>query len=120
MVPMKQLDFESLRLANLERVEDPKGFNHNINDWSLSDWMTATMGELGEAANNIKKLNRIRDGVRGNSQGELQYRENVAREIGDTAIYLDLLATRLGVRLEDCIRMVWNGKSREIGYDGEI
>lgn len=51
---------------NRERCESPEGFNHKLTDWSLSDWMTALMGELGEAANVAKKLNRIRDGIPGN------------------------------------------------------
>lgn len=76
---------------------------HNINDWSLSDWMTAVVGELGEAANLIKKLNRLEQGIQQNANSD--DRETLIKKIGfelaDTYTYLDLLAQRLGISLED-------------------
>lgn len=47
---------KSFSERNRTRCEAPDGFNHELNSWSLSDWFTATMGELGEAANLAKKL----------------------------------------------------------------
>ena len=41
---------------NRKRCESPNGFNHLLGDWSLSEWCIATVGELGEAANIVKKL----------------------------------------------------------------
>jgi len=57
------LTFAELAMKNKARCESATGFNHQISDWSLSDWMTALAGEVGEAANIIKKLNRHRDKV---------------------------------------------------------
>ncbi len=60
------LTFARFAAVNRHRSESPKGFNSPLGAWSLSDWMTATLGELGEAANVVKKLNRHRDGMPGN------------------------------------------------------
>jgi hypothetical protein len=38
-------------------------------------------------------------------------------ELGDTVIYADLLAKRLGLTLEDVVLMAFNNKSNEIGSD---
>ena len=85
---------------NLERCQSKSGFNHALSSWTLSDWMTATTGEVGEAANIIKKLNRVRDGIPGNKETEQELRDALADEIADVAIYLDLLAQAAGFDLE--------------------
>lgn len=100
-----------------ERCESPNGFNHKLTDWSLSDWMTALMGELGEAANVAKKLNRVRDGIPGNKETEAELQDKLARELADTFIYLDLTFQRIGRRLGDVVAEVFNAKSRQIGSD---
>jgi len=110
------LTFEEFSHANLARCESAQGFNHPLNGWSLSDWMTATMGELGEAANVAKKLNRIRDGVQGNKESEAELLIKFRRECGDVGVYLDLMCRRAGFSLEDAMREVFNSKSAEIGY----
>ena len=112
--------FEGFSKANRERCEAPNGFNHTLNSWSASDWMTATMGELGEAANIVKKLNRYRDGINGNKEAEAVLRAKLRREIGDVFVYLDLLAQSEGFSLEDAAAEVFNAKSAEIGYPGVI
>ena len=110
---MRFADFSE---ANRARCESPQGFKHPLQGWSLSDWMTATLGELGEAANVAKKLNRVRDGVPGNKETEAELRAKLKREIGDTFVYLDLLAQAAGFTIEDAAREVFNSKSVEIGY----
>jgi NTP pyrophosphatase (non-canonical NTP hydrolase) len=93
------------------------GFNHRLNSWSLSDWMTATLGELGEAANVAKKLNRVRDGIPGNKGlTEAQLKEMFAAELADAFIYLDLMAQSQGIDLAEAAVEKFNAKSREIGY----
>lgn len=101
---------------NRTRCESPSGFNHGLSSWSLSEWMTATMGELGEAANVIKKLNRERDGVPGNKETHEELVANLEEEIADTACYLDLLAQAAGFDLETIRDAKFAKKSREIGY----
>jgi NTP pyrophosphatase (non-canonical NTP hydrolase) len=102
--------------ANRARCESPQGFKHPLDGWSTSDWITATMGELGEAANVVKKLNRYRDGVPGNKVSEAELRDQLRKEIGDVFVYLDLMAQSLGFSIADAAAEVFNAKSAEIGY----
>jgi NTP pyrophosphatase (non-canonical NTP hydrolase) len=110
------MDFSTFSARNRARSEAPDGFNHKLSSWSLSDWFTATMGELGEAANIAKKLNRVRDGITGNKEPEAALRSALADELADTFIYLDLLAQAAGVNLEAAVIEKFNRKSEEIGY----
>jgi NTP pyrophosphatase (non-canonical NTP hydrolase) len=101
---------------NRLRCEARDGFNHPISSWSLSDWMTATLGELGEAANVAKKLNRERDGIPGNTQSKAELMEQFADELADAFIYLDLLAQSAGVDLELAVIAKFDRTSKKIGY----
>lgn len=107
---------DDFSVANRKRCESPHGFNHKLSDWSLSDWMTATLGELGEAANIAKKLNRVRDGIPGNRESESELRAALADEIADTFIYLDLLCQSQGIDLEQAVRSKFHRTSQKIGY----
>ena len=109
------MTFSEFSKTNLERCESLSGFAHPLHSWSLSDWMTATLGELGEAANVAKKLNRVRDGVPGNKQTPDELRAMLRREIADAFIYLDLMAQAAGIDLESAVRETFNAKSRELG-----
>lgn len=110
------MNFKEFSKHNKDRCESPKGFNHPLNSWSLSDWFTATMGELGEAANIAKKLNRVRDGISGNSETHEELKQKLADEIADTFIYLDILAQSEGIVLENAVIEKFNSTSKKIGY----
>lgn len=110
------MTFGEFSAANRERCEHPAGFNHPLNSLSASDWTTALVGELGEAANVIKKLNRYRDGIPGNKATEAALRSQLRKELGDTFVYLDLLCQSLGFSVADAAVEVFNSKSVEIGY----
>lgn len=105
---------------NRRRCEAPNGFNHQLNSWTGSDWMVAVFGELGEAANVLKKLNRVRDGIPGNKETLEQLQVKFARELADAYIYLDLLCQSFGIDLEDSVNFVFEAKSQEIGYNDAI
>ena len=47
------LTFNQFQKENMQRCR--QRFSH---DWSESDWITAIVGELGEAANIVKKRKR--------------------------------------------------------------
>ena len=113
------MDMNEFSKENLMRCQSPKGFNHALDSWSLSDWFTATLGELGEASNIAKKLNRVRDGIPGNSETPEQLRQNLADEIADTFIYLDLLAQSQGINLATAVRNKFDRTSEKIGYNSE-
>lgn len=114
------MDFRSFSTLNRRRCEAPNGFNHQLGDWSLSDWITACVGELGEAANIAKKLNRVRDGIRGNAETPDELKAALADEIADTFIYLDLLAQSQGFDLEAAVLDKFQRTSAKIGYDEKL
>lgn len=114
------MNFADFSVFNRRRCESPKGFNHKLGDWSLSDWMTATMGELGEAANVAKKLNRVRDGIPGNNMTTAELHAALRDEIADTFIYLDLMAQSQGIVLEDAVLDKFQRTSAKIGYDDKM
>lgn len=114
------LSFNTLREANKARLpqfKNPKGepahSEPDGSDWSLSDWMTAVAGELGEAANIIKKVNR----------GDLsldEARPLLAKEYADVATYLDILAMRTGVDLGKAVKEKFNEVSDRVGSTVKI
>lgn len=110
------ISFAAFARANRERCESTKGFNHKLSDWTSSDWMTALVGEVGEAANIVKKLNRYRDNIPGNKQTRETLAAELRKELGDVFVYLDLMAQSLGFRIEDAATEVFNAKSADIGY----
>ena len=109
----RSMTFMHFALHNLERCKN--GFNHPLNSWSTSDWFLAVLGELGEAANVAKKLNRYRDGIPGNKETKSFLEAKLKLEIGDAFIYLDLLAQSLGFSVEEAAIQAFNSKSEELG-----
>ena len=112
------LTFDELRRKNVARCESRKGFNHNLDAWSTSDWMVALVGEVGEAANIIKKLNRHRDGIALEEDPSYSFlRAELIDELGDIQIYLDLLAASSQIDLEVATWTKFNIVSDRIGSD---
>lgn len=106
------LTFAELREASLRRqtlFTNARG--ERVLDggaWSLADWVTAAAGELGEAANIVKKIRRgdfDLDAIRG----------ALADELADVAVYLDLLAEAAGIDLGEAVIRKFNRKSMELG-----
>ena len=109
------LTFERFSAINRLRCESKDGFNHALGSWSTSDWFLALLGELGEAANVAKKLNRVRDGIPGNKQSKEELEAMLRDELGDSFVYLDLLAQSLNVAIGEAAVKVFNAKSEQIG-----
>lgn len=111
------LNFQELRKANLARIPEFKNKNGDKahsdkygRDWSLGDWVTAVTGELGEAANIIKKVRR----------GDVSMdsaRKDIAKELADVQIYLDILAFQCGINLGNATIDKFNEVSVRIGVD---
>jgi NTP pyrophosphatase (non-canonical NTP hydrolase) len=78
--------------------------------------MTALVGELGEAANVLKKLSRVRDGIPGNKETSIELRQKLAEEIADTYIYMDLFCQAVGIDLEEAVESKFKATSLKIGY----
>lgn len=117
----QQLTFSRVTKVNVERCNrwhQPGG----INAWTPERWCTAMMGEAGEVANALKKLFRVEDQIANVSEPgrEIQSREQaiekIAEELADTFLYLNLLACRLGIRLEDEIVAKFNSVSERYSF----
>lgn len=82
-----KLTFDQLREANANRCEE---VFHKIDEWAPMDWGCALAGEVGELCNLLKKKY---------GRNESVPMAEVAKEIADVQIYLDLLAARLRIDL---------------------
>jgi len=109
------LSFKTLRSANLNRLPEFKNSKGELahskrdgSDWKLSAWSNAVVGELGEAANIIKKIER------GDFTLE-EKREELAKEFADVITYMDILAYRAGVDLGAAVIMKFNQVSKRTG-----
>src|SRR5690349_2856662 len=99
IVEPTELRFRDLRWADVKRLPlfknrrgEPAHSKPDGSDWSLGEWCNALTGEVGEAANIIKKIHR----------GDVTLddaRQQLADELADIQTYLDLLAFRAGIDL---------------------
>lgn len=103
---------KQLRAAQIERQ---KRWDPGIK-LDLSYLGNAAAGEMGEACNVIKKLERERMGLPG-SRASL---ENLADELADVIIYLDLIAMKCDIDLEDCVRVKFNRDSNRHGFPEKL
>jgi len=101
------LSFNTLRAANEQRIKASK-YEKCERDWTPAHWMQATLGELGELANLMKKVDR----------GDFsldEARADIAREFADVQTYLDIMALKLGIDLGAATREKFNEVSARIG-----
>jgi NTP pyrophosphatase (non-canonical NTP hydrolase) len=110
----RNLSLSALRRANVRRLplfRNAKGEIAHLqadgSDWKLSAWSNAVLGELGELANMVKKIER------GDFTLEEQ-RVDVGKEIADVLIYLDILAFRCGVDLGAAVIDKFNEVSHRV------
>lgn len=108
------LTFRMLRGANCARLplfKNGKGERAHSkpdgSDWSNAQWLQALVGEVGELANLMKKIDR-----RDFEQRRVQY--DLESELADIMIYLDLLAMRLGVDLDSAVIAKFNAVSNRV------
>jgi len=69
-------------------------------------------GEVGEALNVVKKLERERLGLPGSRSSK----EELAAELGDVLICVDLLAAEYGIDAEAAARHKFNATSAKMGF----
>lgn len=111
------LSFRTLRDANVRRLpqfRDAKGnlshANADGSDWSPAEWLQATVGELGELANLLKKVRR----------GDFTLEEkmpDIRKEFADVVIYFDILALQFGIDLGEAVREKFNEVSHRVGAE---
>jgi NTP pyrophosphatase (non-canonical NTP hydrolase) len=116
---MNQLKLADLRLANKLRLPQFKNAAGEIahsqpdgSDWSPADWMVAVVGELGEAANLMKKIRR---GDFPTDCDLLEAKEKLQKEFADVLTYLDIMAFQFGVDLGEATMNKFNEVSRRVG-----
>jgi len=117
------VDFlQKLRELNVERCE--RYFFH-LRAWNALEWAGAAAGEAGEAANVASKMRRhevLYDVGNGtyNPSEMAKYRKQLAEEVADTIIYLDLLCASQDIDLEEAIRAKFNKVSEEHGFEKQL
>lgn len=96
---------------------------NGVEDWTAERWLLAAAGELGEAANAMKKMWRLQEGISNPNNVTSEQITSVkkavdyiGKELADTLLYLNLTAVRLGINLEDKVVQVFNAKSEELGF----
>jgi NTP pyrophosphatase (non-canonical NTP hydrolase) len=109
------LTFNGLREANKARLPEfknskgePAHEKADGSDWTLGEWMNAVAGELGEAANIIKKVRR------GDMTME-EARPLLANEFADIVTYLDITAMQAGIDLGRATIHKFNQVSQRVG-----
>jgi len=104
------LTFNTLRQANVLRASRAEAYRECETKWTHAHWMQALMGEVGELANFLKKVDRGDFPIESISS-------DIANEIADIQTYLDLLANHLNVDLGEATASKFNLVSKRIGAD---
>lgn len=103
---MSNISFNTLREANAYRASDADKY-HFCDKWTNAQWMMALVGEVGELANYLKKVDR----------GDFSLEDKkieIGKELADIQIYLDLLALNLNIDLGEVTVDKYNEVSRRI------
>lgn len=90
-----------------------EAFKLSIDAWSELEWAAAAAGEVGELCNAVKKRKRAAAGF--NDGRAVPTIDDVGGEIADVICYLDLLAAKLGIDLEQAIIRKFNAVSERVG-----
>lgn len=125
------LTFNALRAANEKRMEEWPGNDKVTVEFrglevageagELAKALLEVMGNVGAALEALKKYLRAQYGIK----GTVTTMPEVALEMGDVLISLDLLAQKLGINLGDAAVGAFNrtsdkyGLRTHIGYDNE-
>lgn len=86
-------------------------------EWDAGNQLSAAYrgnelaGEVGEACNVIKKLERERLGIRGSRDTV----DHLAEELADVIICVDLLAMHYGINLDAAVARKFNATSEKVG-----
>lgn len=106
MEESKDKTFHTLRAANVARQAE----------WDKDGGIDAAYrgnelaGEVGEACNVIKKLERERRGIRGSRASV----EDLAAELADVVICTDLIAMQYGIDLDQAVADKFNATSKKV------
>ncbi|WP_247875648.1 MazG-like family protein [Brucella sp. 09RB8913] len=105
------MSMAELRAANVARDQE---WNTGSERVSMTFRATELAGEVGEACNVIKKLERERIGL----VGSRDTKEHLAEELADIVICTDLVAMDAGIDLDAAIAAKFNATSEKNGLCG--
>ena len=101
------ITFNVLRDANRNRQKEWPGNEHA----DVAFRAIEVAGEAGEVLESVKKFLRAERGIKGSTATK----EDVAAEMGDLLVSLDLLADALGIDLGGAVRRKFNATSEKYG-----
>lgn len=111
------LDFEVLRINNINRDREfQQRKDDSLEDWTIVDRSNELAGESGEVCNLIKKIRRARLGMQ---PTDVSY-SDVADELADVIICVDLLAMDLGIDLSKAVKNKFNESSEKFNLETKI
>ena len=115
--PMNTLSFKTLTDANNKRLplfKNSKGLPAHSkpdgSDWSHAEWLQAVIGELGEYANIMKKVQR----------GDLtmvEAKPSIEKELADVMTYFAILVQQLNIDLGQAVEDKFNEVSDRVKAD---
>jgi len=109
---MSPLTFNNLRAANIARIYNDK-YTACENTWTTAHWVQAMLGEFGELANLLKKVDRGDFSMK-------KVHKDIAYELADIQTYLDILAHKLHVDLGQATINKFNIVSERIGSEVKL
>ncbi len=110
MPPFQKVDPMSLKALRVANATRQKEWDKD-NQITLSYRGTELGGEVGEALNIIKKLERERLGIKGSRASV----EDLAEELADVIICCDLIAMATGIDLTQALEAKFNKTSEKVG-----
>jgi NTP pyrophosphatase (non-canonical NTP hydrolase) len=111
-VSVSTIEYNSLRKANEARQKEWKGRESvTVESVTMSFRGNELAGEVGEACNIIKKLERAKMG----SVGSTATIEELAEELADVIIATDLIAMQADINLSSAVRNKFNKTSEKYG-----
>lgn len=107
---------EQLRIKNQERQKEWDPENRISGVVGKLFRSNEFAGEVGEAANEVKKLAREEMGIRGSRTTV----EKLGTELADVIICADLVAEQYGINLVEAVRSKFNETSDKVGLDTKL
>ena len=104
-------NLNELRRANVARQAEWPGGEHV----DLAFRGLEMAGEAGELANKLKKLVRLQRGIQGTNEERATLMQEIADEMGDVMICVDLIGMEIGIDSAEAVRSKFNATSVKHG-----
>lgn len=104
-------NLNELRRANVARQAERPGGEHV----DLAFRGLEMAGEAGELANKLKKLVRLQRGIQGTNEERATLMQEIADEMGDVMICVDLIGMEIGIDSAEAVRSKFNATSAKHG-----